>query len=539
MTSKRLFPKTIINSNSGQGLDLSGSEINVTGLTFVGMSGGNVVKFPSALSQALLVQDTAGSNYVTFDSRTGRPSVRFGTEVRTGGLLAAAGGVVVVYQNEYNGSPPSLTASCASNNVTGVGTTFTAGMVGGLIYFRVSGLWGIINARNSDTSLSLDRTLSVASPELFTIYYGNTITLDSVGDRVIADAVRADTFDAQKLADTLSFGTSLAGPINISKSGSTTTIKGGLEVKEGVLFDTAAGFLNSSFATAVQAGTLGASNTVTLPTATTTLVGTDATQTLSNKTVSDVLFLSRSSGQVTFGDPTTNLVLSMPLATLTPSTSVTLTLPHQTDTLIARATADTLTNKILTGNTLGSFISNSVTFTMPTADGSISAPLTTNGSGALSFSQTGLTATGTMSTSDLKSCFTTPVQWLPAPGAGKSIIVECATIELVNGTTKFTGGGNPFLLYGATYSAVNTASNIFTTPANLTTNSSVSTSYMFSTYGGVGMDSAGGVWYSSNLPVASNIINKAICFSMNAANLATGNGSVNWWIKYSIVTNFS
>lgn len=67
--------------------------------------------------------------------------------------------------------------------------------------------------------------------------------------------------------------------------------------------------------------------TKTLPTGTTTLVGTDSTQTLTNKT------------------------LTAPIIS-TISNTGTLTLPTSTDTLVGRATTDTLTNKTLTSPTL-------------------------------------------------------------------------------------------------------------------------------------------------------------------------------------------
>lgn len=54
-------------------------------------------------------------------------------------------------------------------------------------------------------------------------------------------------------------------------------------------------------------------------------------------------------------------------------------------TLVTTAGTQTLTNKTLTTPVIASFISNGVTFTNPTADGSNGQVLKTNGSGALSF----------------------------------------------------------------------------------------------------------------------------------------------------------
>src|SRR6185369_6013323 len=95
----------------------------------------------------------------------------------------------------------------------------------------------------------------------------------------------------------------------------------------------------------VSAGT---TRTLTWPNTSTTIVGTDATQTLTNKTLT--------------GNTAVNLISGS--GTLTLNTSGTATVPNATDTLVGKATTDVLSNKTLTGNTAVNLISGSGTLTL-------------------------------------------------------------------------------------------------------------------------------------------------------------------------------
>jgi len=115
---------------------------------------------------------------------------------------------------------------------------------------------------------------------------------------------------------------------------------------------------NPVFTTSVTTPELINTGTLTLPTSTDTLVGRATTDTLTNKTITsaantinlggNVVSTSTGSGNLVYG---TAPALTAPSFTSIVNFSGTLTLPTSTDTLVGRATTDTLTNKTISGNT--------------------------------------------------------------------------------------------------------------------------------------------------------------------------------------------
>ena len=135
--------------------------------------------------------------------------------------------------------------------------------------------------------------------------------------------------------------------------------------------------------------TTATTRTVSIPDASTTLVGTDTTQTLTNKTLTTPVIASISnSGTITLPTGTRTLVARDTTDTLTNKTLTapviasivntgTLTLPTSTDTLVGRATTDTLTNKTLTSPVI-STITNTGTLTLPTSTDTLVGRATTD-----------------------------------------------------------------------------------------------------------------------------------------------------------------
>ena len=113
------------------------------------------------------------------------------------------------------------------------------------------------------------------------------------------------------------------------------------------------GTTDDAYELTLSAGDPTADRTISLPDATTTVVGTDTTQTLTNKTLTSpvVSGLTLSDSSIVFEGATAD-AYETTLTVTDPTADRTITLPDATTTLVGTDTTQTLTNKTLTSPAL-------------------------------------------------------------------------------------------------------------------------------------------------------------------------------------------
>ena len=225
-----------------------------------------------------------------------------------------------------------------------------------------------------------------SSPVLGQVYFNtaanemriyNGTLFEAIGlNGVTADAAEINILDGATLTTTeLNYVDGVTSAIQTqldTKSPSANpTFTGTVTLDTGVnlVFE---GATANAFELTLTSGDPTADRTVTLPDLTTTLVGQDTTDTLTNKTITSPsvsgLYLSDSS--IVF-EGSINDTFETTLTVENPTVDRTLTLPDATDTLVGRATTDTLTNKTLTSPTVsGLYLSDlSIVVEGSTTDG--------------------------------------------------------------------------------------------------------------------------------------------------------------------------
>ena len=254
---------------------------------------------------------------------------------------------------------PSQTGNSGKYLTTNGTTTSWAAVAGGVA--SVNGYTGTVVLAQTDisgtASLTTTQTLTnktLTSPKINEI-------LDANGNEILGLSTTASATDFITVKNGIGVGV----PLHVYADGSSSNIglhiqpkgTGLVTISDGADFDKGIRF--RSVSSAASAITLidavsTAGRVVTLPDATTTLVGRNTTDTLTNKTL-------------------TSPVIS------TISNTGTLTLPTSTDTLVGRATTDTLTNKTLTGAAMNGTLGATTPSTVAATTLTTSSTVTHNG----------------------------------------------------------------------------------------------------------------------------------------------------------------
>ena len=196
------------------------------------------------------------------------------------------------------------------------------------------------------------RVLGVTTNDV-TLTLGTHTTGDYVAGVTAGTGVTVTNSGGEMSTPTVAIGQDVAS--------SATPTFAGLNLNGSVVFE---GATANEFETTLSATDPTADRTITLPDATTTLVGTDTTQTLSNKTLTTPTIngpeITATGGTprihgiylpephfITFEGATTNEYETV-LTVVDPTADRTVSLPDATTTLVGKDTTDTLTNKTLT-----------------------------------------------------------------------------------------------------------------------------------------------------------------------------------------------
>lgn len=172
-------------------------------------------------------------------------------------------------------------------------------------------------------------------------------------------------------------------------------------------------------------------------------------------------------------------------------------------------------------------------YSTPAADASanadasvIAAPMSSNGAKGLSFSNVlPRYASGSLTLAQFNLLYTTPIELIPAPGAGFMSVVLQFGVEWVYGSAAPTSGGALYLEYGNTAHGTNYATPVAGIPAAFFTGLSASSA--ISCLGQI--NSTSGLATSVCGNAAVNLTNATAVF-------ATGTGgSLNWYVWYMIV----
>jgi hypothetical protein len=313
-------------------------------------------------------------------------SPQTGNVVLGGTLNVPSGGTGVATLTGYvkgNGTSAfTAVSTIPSSDITGLGTmanensnsvSITGGTIDGVaidggVTINNATIGATIPSTGAFTSLTSNGVAVITASSTTTLtnktISGATNTLTNIGNASLVNssitingtaiALGSSGTVTAVLGNALTIGTGLSGT---SYDGSTPVT---IAINSTVATLTGSQTLTNKTLTTPVISSISNTGTVTLPTATTTLVGRDTTDTLTNKTLTAPV-----------------------ISTIT--NSGTITLPTATTTLVGRDTSDTLTNKTINGS--NNTISN-------IANGSLTNSTITIGTTAVSLGGTTLTPAG-------------------------------------------------------------------------------------------------------------------------------------------------